>query len=234
MRKIIAAASVLAALAIAPSAFSATVTVTNLNKYGVEVTVAAPYQLVSCTGIAYDANWSAVTSPSATFWGGVGQDDPYYGWLGWTTQSALTAHANVTCTVRHPTSHYERQWRWRTKVRSGPNTSSRSKSGSCYIGNLFGELHLDCWGGAYAQATWRFSLPSDARQVSRAIVGQAGCCEPGTISRSWTGRGGGLHTAKVRVTNWRGFYVEKVRIRYQTKVRVLVTSWVSETATGAI
>jgi hypothetical protein len=58
---------------------------------------------------------------------------------------------------------------------------AESRSGPCYFDGLFGSLFIDCWGGNYAQVNYRFSLPDDAGRISRRIVGDVACCEPGSI-----------------------------------------------------
>lgn len=70
-------------------------------------------------------------------------------------------------------------------------------------------------GGNYAIARYHFRLPADARHVERHIRGSTGCCSPGSVSKSWIG-----NTARVKVTGWREYTVEKVRITYQHRVRV--------------
>ena len=133
----------------------------------------------------------------------------------------------MTCTLKKRVSHYEHQWRSFTKWRYGTATSSRSKSGNCYFSGFDGWLSIDCWGGAYAKATYRFSLPSDARHVTRTIRGSVGCCDSGSLSRTWAG-----NTASVTVTGWRAFTVKRVAIHYDRWVRMKVTETVRTNGAG--
>jgi len=133
-------------------------------------------------------------------------------------------HVSFSCTVTKLVKKVTYQMRWRsfTKTRSGVNTSSRSHSGRCYTVNSGSSLNLDCWGGAYAQGTYRFGLPSDARHIARRIETSQGCCYwlGGSTSKRWVG-----NTAIVRATGGRQIYVDRVRVTYQHRVRTKVVTW---------
>lgn len=130
---------------------------------------------------------------------------------------------SATCTLwrKVTTHHYERVWRWHTNYRSGVDTSSRSKWGGGYFEyESGGGLTLDSWGGGLA-ATYRFGVPSNARRISRSISGYRSFLDlgDGSISRRWSG-----NTATVKVTGWRAWTVDHVRVRYQAPKRVRVTN----------
>lgn len=142
-------------------------------------------------------------------------------------------HANVSCNltkivttikVTHPLV-----WKTIHKSRSGVNTTSRSHSDSCYFNSLYsGALHLDCWGGAYAQANYHFALPSDARYITRSINTDPACCGySGRATKSWSG-----NTAIVRATGWAGIYVNRVLISYQHRVRTTKRTTIYTTLHG--
>jgi hypothetical protein len=139
-------------------------------------------------------------------------------------------HASFSCDVTKvvKTTTHPMVWKTITQRRNGTNTSSRSHSSSCYTDNfLNGELRLDCWGGTYAQASYHFALPSDARNISRSISVDPRCCQPGTVTKSWSG-----NTATVRVTNWKSAYVGSVKVTYQHRVRTTKNTYTTLHATG--
>jgi hypothetical protein len=142
-------------------------------------------------------------------------------WLEWGTWSGYTSTVRVACDAHKTVTSvtYPLRWRWFTKARFGTNTTTRSHSGSCYMNRSYypSGLHLDCWGGSYAQATYRFALPSDARRISRNIRTEQGCCASlgGSTSKRWSG-----NTAIVRATGWAGIYVKRVSVEYQHRVKV--------------
>jgi hypothetical protein len=111
---------------------------------------------------------------------------------------------------------------WRTVqrsiVRHGTNTSSRSTGGSCYISGYNGVLTLDCWGGRYASATYRFAVPNNAfniRRSSRVRLSNADFCCHGKISKVWTG-----NKFSVVVTGWRAADVYSARVTYNVRMRI--------------
>jgi hypothetical protein len=139
--------------------------------------------------------------------------------------------ANVSCNLYKRTVRYERRWRTFTKSRYGIDTSSRSKSGNCFFrgDSWTGWLTLDCWGGSYARARYRFNLPEDARNITRTIRGSTGCCSynNSTVSRSWA-----RNTATVIVTNWRAYTIKRVKIEYEHRVRVRIVKTQRDSGTG--
>jgi hypothetical protein len=112
------------------------------------------------------------------------------------------------------------RWAWRYKVRKGVETTSRSTRGNCHIDrDFFGHgLELDCWGGRYATASYRFHLPGDARGIHRSARGSYGCCARGHVTRDWHRTSSGNPVYRVHVTNWRAYTVRKVSVRYLTRV----------------
>lgn len=133
----------------------------------------------------------------------------------WDYLASATVSCNVSkigdvVKITHPLV-----WKSFSQHRSGTNTTSRSHSSSCYIDGYSGELHLDCWGGAYAQAKYSFGLPRDARYIHRSISSRAGCCDSsGSNSKYWVG-----NTAIARSTGWHSMYVRGVTVSYQHRVR---------------
>jgi hypothetical protein len=140
--------------------------------------------------------------------------------------------ATVDCSLYKRTVSYERRWRTFTKTRYGTDTSSRSKAGNCFFraDRYNGWLTLDCWGGSYARAAYRFNLPGDARNITRTIRGSTGCCSysNSTVSRSWSG-----NTATVTVTNWRAYTIKRVKIEYERRVRVRIVKTQRDSGTGS-
>lgn len=138
-------------------------------------------------------------------------------------------HATYSCDMVKDVVIHPLRWRSFTKTRSGVNTTSRSHSGRCYTVNSGSSLNLDCWGGAYAQGTYRFGLPSDARHIARRIETSQGCCYwlGGSTSKRWVG-----NTAIVRATGGRQIYVDRVRVTYQHRVRTSVVTQIHTVETG--
>jgi hypothetical protein len=153
--------------------------------------------------------------------------DAHYNFPGgldeWGAVTEITADCNLYRTVvTHP-----RKWRWFTKSRRGTDTSSRAKSGNCFIDGFYGWLKLDCWAGNYAAASYRFGLPDDARRITRSIRGTIGCCNNGTVTKRWQG-----NTGYVVVTGWRAYTIKRVRVEYQHRVRVRKVTTYNDTGHG--
>ena len=210
MRKLmLAAALVVAAAVFAPSAFAAqTMTISNVDEWGFIATAPSGWNVRNCSGAAYDSANDVLDT--AWLWDKYGRRAEMT-WDGYPDPDAID-HVEVDCNLRKTTVTYPNEWRWFTKARRGVDTSSRDKSGTCYFRAFFGDLTLDCWGGAFATARYSFGLPSDARRISRHIRGTFGCCSNGRVTRSWSG-----NRATVTVTNWRSFTVERVSVHYQHK-----------------
>lgn len=103
----------------------------------------------------------------------------------------------------------------RRLIKLGTQTSSRDTRGNCYARGSRRVLTLDCWGGSYAVARYRFPIPNHAVHVRRSINTNRShldvCCD-GTIRRSWS-RG----KATVRVTGWRAVDVVEARVVYDLR-----------------
>jgi hypothetical protein len=111
------------------------------------------------------------------------------------------------------------RWVWRYKSRRGTDTSSRATKGRCYIDRSFSRsLNLDCWGGRYATVSYRFHLPGDARGIDRWARGSRAidCCT-GRLSTDWR-YSGNAAVYRVRLTNWRGYTVKRVGVKFLTQV----------------
>lgn len=93
---------------------------------------------------------------------------------------------------------------------------SRDKTrGNCFTSESYdGGNDLDCWGGVYAQATYRFSLPRDARNVDWAVRGRNECCNVGRVTKTGKRTSATSFLVTVRVTNWRSFVVRRARVTY--------------------
>lgn len=110
-----------------------------------------------------------------------------------------------------------------TQTRAPRDTTTRSARG-CAIHNgswdSARDLHLDCVGGKYAEATWRFKIPASATKISWSLPWESDGSMPwGKISRSGTRTSPTTFVVKGRVTQYRGQYVHNVVVSYATKVR---------------
>jgi hypothetical protein len=190
-----------------------TLDVTSRDSWGFETRAPEGWEVTNCYG-AGGYNASGVRVTTASYYNS--EAGPRYAYFEFDNgYSPTVVRVRATCDLQRSDTEYRREWRWKTKTRTGTNTSSRARSSGCYFDGYSGSLQLDCWGGSYAEARYRFSLPADARNVSRSISGSINCCRPGTASRRWSG-----NTAIVHVTNWRAYTVRRVTIDYQTKVTV--------------
>jgi hypothetical protein len=82
-----------------------------------------------------------------------------------------------------------------------------------------GSLRLDCRGGRYAQATWSFRVPKTATRLDLSFRGEVGCCDRGQLVRTGERVSANRYRALVRVTTWRAYTVDSVRLsdRYQVR-----------------
>lgn len=201
---------------------------------GAEFQAAIPtgWNLSSCSGKGYQpsqdgSSWIAV--PGATLLDDGVESNAV--WLYWNniqpTSSSPFAHLTYSCQLWKNKVTYPLKWKKFTQHRSGTNTSSRSHSSSCYTDGYSGELHLDCWGGAYAQASYHFALPRDARVVGHHLSVDPGCCNPGTVNAYWSG-----HTGIVRVTNWKSAWVSGASITYWHRVPTRTVTKIYTTGVG--
>jgi flagellar hook assembly protein FlgD len=105
-------------------------------------------------------------------------------------------------------------------IKAGVSTSSTDKTNDCYVERyLRPELQLDCWGGAYAEATYLFKIPRNAFDVRWGVSGYQGCCDEGTITKTATRVKPHLVRVHVKVTNWRQYTVRRVGVFYKHEVR---------------
>lgn len=228
-KKLAVAAVAVAAVALAPTAGAAVnlaVVAGPDSVTGSFAVQAAGWRPTGCEGVGYDASWRELPARAYTE-----TLDGQIAWMAWSDWTPEVVHATFSCDVYRTQVTYPLRWRWFTKARSGTNTSSRSNSSSCYLNRSYypSSLHLDCWGGAYAQATYGFSLPRDARRITRRIATEAGCCtgHGGYTSKRWSG-----NTAVVRATGWTSIYVKRVSVTYQHRVKTRVVTRVEGWATG--
>jgi hypothetical protein len=214
-----------AGAALAPSALAAqTMTISDIDEWGFTASASTGWSVRNCTGAAYDSSGAVVDT--AWMW----DRDGRHAWMEWNGYPDLATVDQVTvdCNLRKAIVTYPRTWRWFTKARRGTDTSSRSRSSSCYFRSYAGSLTLDCWGGSYATASYRFRLPSDARRVARRIVGSVGCCDfSGSIRRNWSG-----NRATVTVTGWNAYTIDRVKIRYQHKAPTRTVTYRQGTGHG--
>lgn len=109
-----------------------------------------------------------------------------------------------------------------TKRRTGYNTSSDSHTASCYVDYFYytDEVDLDCWGGSYAKVNYRFAIPSNAYNIRWGVTGFQGCCSTGVIAKTGTRPTSRSYRVSVKVTNWRSYSVQGVRVTYTSKRRI--------------
>lgn len=101
-----------------------------------------------------------------------------------------------------------------TKTKDGWFGSRDQTRGNCYAWEVPDGNDLDCWGGRYAQATYRFALPSNARNISWGVRGYTECCDRGRITKTGKRTSATSFQVQVRVTYWRSFVVRSTWITY--------------------
>ena len=108
------------------------------------------------------------------------------------------------------------------KAVRGNRATSTSRRGNCYVDRdaYFGETRLDCWAGAHAQATYRFAIPANARNLVWRVRGEKGCCDEGKLTRTGTRVSPRSYRIVVRVTNWRAFTVRRASVSYSYRDRI--------------
>jgi len=109
-----------------------------------------------------------------------------------------------------------------TKAKTGYSRSSSARTASCYADRDSYDLTttLDCWGGRYAQANYNFATPANAYNLSWGVSGSSGCCDGGTITRWVTRPSATAYNVHVKVTSWRSYTIDRVRVTYSYKTRV--------------
>lgn len=110
------------------------------------------------------------------------------------------------------------RYRTTTKTFYGEN-GARSTSGDCTaIRNTYdGLMELDCSGGKYARATYGFSLPSSATNLSWKVRGDYPdtdyCCQ-GSVTKTGKRTTTTHYRVQVTVTGWRAYDVSYAQITY--------------------
>jgi hypothetical protein len=136
-----------------------------------------------------------------------------------TSQAEGYRTARATVTV-----HVATGWRTvrRTKTADPWYGSRDSVRGNCFISESsypYGNT-LDCWGGAYAQATYRLRIPTNARVTGWYAGGERGCCDNGRVIKTGKRIAPGRFEIRVRVTNWASFTVTRVGVSYRFRARI--------------
>lgn len=102
-----------------------------------------------------------------------------------------------------------------TKRQDGWYDSRDRTRGNCYASEVPAGNDLDCWGGAYAQATYRFRLPANARKINWDVVGHRECCNfSGRITKTGKRTSATSFRITVRVTGWRSYVVRRTEVTY--------------------
>lgn len=101
-----------------------------------------------------------------------------------------------------------------TRTKEGWWDSVDATSGNCYTSNYYPGNHLDCWGGNYARADYRFRVPANARIISWAVRGEALCCDNGRLTKTGTRTKARTFRVRVQVTGWRGYVVRRAILEY--------------------
>jgi hypothetical protein len=144
-----------------------------------------------------------------------------------------TYHVHVTATAdrtRHGITKAVVATGWRTKsnsgTREGREYSSAASRGSCFISHdVFSSVSedLDCWGGKYAIAKYRFTIPATAKNLSWDAQGHKDsddiCCR-GVITKSGKRLDAKHFLVTVKVTGWRAYVVKYADVYYKYKVRI--------------
>lgn len=111
-----------------------------------------------------------------------------------------------------------------TKKKWG-DEGARATSGNCYAtrDTYYGTTDLDCWGGNYAKASYGFTLPGNAYDVTWGMNGEKTggdvCCN-GYISRDGTRTSSTHFRITATVTGWRAYEVWSARVTYSYKARI--------------
>lgn len=134
------------------------------------------------------------------------------------TVNANTVGASVLVRTELVTKNYSQR-------KEGNRASSLATRGSCYATRDSYErvASLDCWGGRYARARYRFAIPAAAFGV-RATIDlrhtSADLCCRGRITKGWERTSQRTVTMWAKVTKWRATEVDFVRVTYKRKTRI--------------
>lgn len=102
-----------------------------------------------------------------------------------------------------------------TERRAGWYGSRDRTSGDCFAWEHTAGNWLNCWGSGYAQATYLFRIPSNARDINWRVDGFRQCCaSPGRIIRTGNRPKASLFRVTVKVTGWRSFVVRRASVTY--------------------
>ena len=101
-----------------------------------------------------------------------------------------------------------------TRTKDGWYDSVDATSGNCYTSDYDPGNHLDCWGGNYARADYRFRVPANARVKSWTVRGGALCCDTGRITKTGIRTSARTFRVRVQVTGWRSYVVRKAILTY--------------------
>ncbi|QIX27827.1 hypothetical protein ncot_15440 [Nocardioides sp. JQ2195] len=108
-----------------------------------------------------------------------------------------------------------------TKTKDGWYDSRDRTSGNCHTSEYYPRgNHLDCWGGAFAEAAYTFHVPDGAKHVRFEVRGENLCCDNGRLIREGSWVGSNSYRVRVRVTYWRAYVVKRVRLKYDVRVRI--------------
>lgn len=135
----------------------------------------------------------------------------------------VTANANkVSAPVSVRTEIVTRGFSSRREGNEGASFSTR---GNCYArrDSYYQIANLDCWGGSYAKASYRFVIPANAFDVDGTVnlrKSDADICCRGRITRGWSRTSKRTVGLWARVTKWRATEVNFVRVTYKRKVRI--------------
>lgn len=135
----------------------------------------------------------------------------------------VTANANkVAAPVKVTTEMVTRSFSARKEGNEGASFRTR---GNCYAQrDSYNQIAtLDCWGGSYAQARYRFVIPANATDVRGTVSlwkSDFDVCCRGRITRGWARTSQRTVALWAKVTNWRATEVNFVRVTYKRKVRI--------------
>lgn len=108
-----------------------------------------------------------------------------------------------------------------TKIADGWSDSQDEVKGNCFASEAYPSGNdLDCWGGSYAQATYRFRLPANAYDVNWGVRGVVECCDSGRITKTGERTSPTSFRVRVRVTDWRSFVVRSVSLTYSYRAAI--------------
>lgn len=109
-----------------------------------------------------------------------------------------------------------------SKVVTGYQTYSHEFSPSCYVDYFYyySTVDLDCWGGSYAIARYRFTIPANAYNVRYAVAGYHECCTNGDVYTTAARTSSTVYRVNVVATGWRSYVVERVRVGYTYRKRI--------------